>query len=1055
MKIKKVLAFFLLAFVPSLTCYSYWVWSPESGKFVNPEGAAQDTVGEQYDYAMSLYEEGKVDDAIDQLKNLLKNNRGAKTAPEAQYRLGTMLEEKNDYYKAFKAYQVILESYPQSDRINEVIERSFRIGNLFLSGQKAKLLGLEVLPSLPKAVEIFQSIVDKAPFSDFGDQAQFRLGLTYKKWGRYDEAVEAFEKLINDYPRSDLVAQARFQVAETAYVKSNVAMRDQRALDSAAGHLDNFLDRYPDSTASEKASKLRQEIDEKNAEKNYRIAAYYEKTNYLESAMIYYEDVSKRYPHTRWGQKAAEKISSLKEPVLFLREREKETQAEIDQLEARLQSAVEKGSIEEGQAQRQLERMRERLKSIDKTKTASLKSREDDISRRESELKQKYKNLDKKKKLLEKNESEDLRDAILRWEASLRREGDDLALERQQLEEWKTSFGMEGGGAFDWVPFIGEGPTDVEKVRSIDSRKLFKVAEEKKGLLSEKELLYKQQGEVRTQLTTLRRQALGIADDQGAFLDSVASGNEDFALKQEKVESGAEQIKALEIELEAARKEYQSKYGKGPVESILEIPSQVVRVSGEAMQRLNPFSSQRLEDKTVEQLQELESHTAEKVRNQEQLVRSLSEAFNDELAGQEQRRLMESLQGAESADPRQIRKTIKNLEKEIRSAYEEIADRDERKTELVHELDALMKQDRQGESSLGGAGRVVTAPVRGIVRGTKNFLFGKPSKDQEVMEDSLNVASGDSALSAEARRLREQIELESLLIDAKHWEIRQLQIELEAAQAQASMAGGFKFRSSIVDVPYAFIGNAIENARKIVPKKDRSEVIVSQIDRETSELKGYREELDAIRSELVSRGKKPAVEETVQPKGEARVLDEWINELKDESEPAAAAETQATPVSEQEKAEEAALQARIRDLEQRLHTRQAMYEKEKSLLLTEIEAFMRETSEHTEKKDWTKQDRKIQSRSRDLKGELEGIERDIVKLIEKENELQESETGVLEKRIEKIDLLVQKAVTRTAQQDLLNERQKLVDQLDQLKSREKFLTQELEQFQLSQAKTAT
>ena len=117
---KKVLAFFFLFLVPSFASHAYWVWSPESGKFINPEGAVEDSAEEQYEYAMSFYKEKDFDEAAEQLENLLKQYPGARIAPEAQYRLGTLYEEKKDFLKAFGAYKVLVESYPQSERFSEV-----------------------------------------------------------------------------------------------------------------------------------------------------------------------------------------------------------------------------------------------------------------------------------------------------------------------------------------------------------------------------------------------------------------------------------------------------------------------------------------------------------------------------------------------------------------------------------------------------------------------------------------------------------------------------------------------------------------------------------------------------------------------------------------------------------------------------------------------------------------------------------------------------------------------------------------------------------------------
>ena len=68
MKIKKVLAFFFFCTVLTPFAWSYWVWSPEAGKFINTDKAVQDDAEEEYDLAMELYREENFDSAIKQLE---------------------------------------------------------------------------------------------------------------------------------------------------------------------------------------------------------------------------------------------------------------------------------------------------------------------------------------------------------------------------------------------------------------------------------------------------------------------------------------------------------------------------------------------------------------------------------------------------------------------------------------------------------------------------------------------------------------------------------------------------------------------------------------------------------------------------------------------------------------------------------------------------------------------------------------------------------------------------------------------------------------------------
>ena len=151
MKISKVFAFIFILLLPHSFASADWVWSPEPGKFINTESETQSGADDIFDNALDLYKEKKLDKAAEQFKIVLKQYPKSRVAPESQYRIGTIFEETGDYVEAHKAYQALIQSYPQSERFEEVIEREYQIGAMFLSGKKGKLLGLDIRPSLPLA----------------------------------------------------------------------------------------------------------------------------------------------------------------------------------------------------------------------------------------------------------------------------------------------------------------------------------------------------------------------------------------------------------------------------------------------------------------------------------------------------------------------------------------------------------------------------------------------------------------------------------------------------------------------------------------------------------------------------------------------------------------------------------------------------------------------------------------------------------------------------------------------------------------------------------------
>ncbi|HTL48049.1 MAG TPA: outer membrane protein assembly factor BamD [Verrucomicrobiae bacterium] len=1049
MKINKR-ALVLLAFllVPSAVSNAYWVWSPEQGKFVNSEGGAQDASDEQYEYAMKLFRDKDYKKAEDEFKDLLKKYRSSKAAPEAQYQLGILYEEKGDYLKAFEAYKDLFQSYPQNNRADEVIEREFRIGNVFLSGRKGKLMGLEILPSLPRAIDVFDHIVKQAPYGAYGDKAQFNLGLADKQAGRFDAAVDAFQAVIDNYPKSELVTEARYQMAEASFMKSNVQARDQRALDNAADSMDSFLTRYPDSSVSEKAQKIRQEIDEKNAEKNYRIAVYYEKTNYLSSALIYYKDVAKRYPDTQWGQKAKEKLSSLQEPVTYHGGKKTELDQEIQVTEANLGALPKGDSVERSTLERTLERLKQKRKRLEASKKESLSSREEDLKRREKELVEKQKNLDLKRKQYASNTSEDFKKAMDRWQSSLDEERDGLAAERKQLTGWKQSLGMESKGSFlDILPFVGEQPTELDRVRQIEARKLYKVSDEKKDLLEEKELLYKHYNEVAAMLGVHEESMTGLESDQKGFYEAFQAGQEDIKSREKNLGDSEQHIKSLEKELDDKKQIFESKYGTSAWKALLSAPGKMMGslgastgAVGRSIDALNPFDGKSTgSDEPVQKLLEYKMHLQEKITAQKNIVDIMSQAFNEELAMQEQRRLLDSLSAGNPTDKevRDLRKEIKGIEKEMRKAYQEINDRHDKIKAMTGELNGLL-QTREKEK-VPAVARAAAAPARAVLKGAHEFIFGRKSQAAQASDTAAKLPEND-AYADRAKSLKEEIELESMIIEARNQEIFKLRKELDILKAKASLGGGYKFRSSIVKVPYEFMEDAVDSARSVLPKKDRKERLIHRLDEETRKLETYRQELNRVESEITAKGGAPEA-----PAAPAAPAEETAAQP-EQTAPAA----EAAPVD----VEKQTLEQEIQSIAARLQNARQDFQRQNQMISHEAEALDREAEQSKGEKKWEEKKKDISGKEKNLFKELNGLKGDLGKLIQRERELEKEESEIIEKKINKIDQLVQSVGSKATAQDLLTERERLEERLVQIESRHSFLSRELDRFEPGKTKVA-
>lgn len=290
---------------------AFWVWTKDTGKWVNPRYVAKETAEEQFQWALEFYEAKDFIRAIEEWRKLIKNFPGSGLASEAQYHIGLAYQGLGEHYDAFLSYQKVLEDYPQNKRVKEIIEKEYQMANLFYTARKSKLSGIGIPSKREKSIEIFRKVIENAPYGDYAVLARYKIGSYYMDSGRYQEAISEFEKVIDDYPSSELLDDAKFQMA-LCFFKIHLRQEyDQEALDKAIGELEDFLEMHPSSNMVGEAQRILTELNEKKAEHAYKIAQFYERQGVIDSAVVYYKEVRDEYSNTSWAGKALERLIAI------------------------------------------------------------------------------------------------------------------------------------------------------------------------------------------------------------------------------------------------------------------------------------------------------------------------------------------------------------------------------------------------------------------------------------------------------------------------------------------------------------------------------------------------------------------------------------------------------------------------------------------------------------------------------------------------------------------------------------------------------------------------
>lgn len=313
---KKRLSLIIIASILSASfftssAHAYWLWTPETKRFINPKYAVKDSPKEQYEWAMSFYSAKDFTRAGTEFEKLVKNYEYSEYASKAQYYVGLCYENRGKYYSAFQNYQKAIENFPHSENIDEIIAREYNIGNIYMAKISPKLMGTDIMPPLDRAIEIYKKVAENAPFGRLAPEAQFRQGEALKKAERYDEAIEAFQKVVDEYGDSPFYDKAKYEVAFCAYKSSLKPAYDAAPTEKAVKAFRDFTDANSDQELSKIADITIQRLKDKGAEKSFETAKFYESIKQYGSAVIYYRDIIKRFPDSSFTPEAKLKIQIL------------------------------------------------------------------------------------------------------------------------------------------------------------------------------------------------------------------------------------------------------------------------------------------------------------------------------------------------------------------------------------------------------------------------------------------------------------------------------------------------------------------------------------------------------------------------------------------------------------------------------------------------------------------------------------------------------------------------------------------------------------------------
>jgi outer membrane protein assembly factor BamD len=285
-------------------------WSDESGGDVSASSSR-----DQLELAHKLEAQGQRDSALKAYKGLLRRWPLSFFAPEAQFRVGKLLEDEGDFATSFQAFQKMVEKYPSSEYFSQALNEQYRIANLYLAGEPQRIWKIPLGPSMDKTVEMYQRVIKNAPYGDYAPQCQFNIGLAREKQRKFTDAVDAYQLVLDNYPTSSVAPNAQYQIGYAWMRSSNAGDYDMSAAKKATEAFQDYIVRYPNSDKITQAQDNIKKLGQRQTQGAFDVAKFYETQHDPRAAFIYYNEVVREDPNSAQSQLAKKRIQELR-PVV-------------------------------------------------------------------------------------------------------------------------------------------------------------------------------------------------------------------------------------------------------------------------------------------------------------------------------------------------------------------------------------------------------------------------------------------------------------------------------------------------------------------------------------------------------------------------------------------------------------------------------------------------------------------------------------------------------------------------------------------------------------------
>lgn len=235
----------------------------------------------------------------------------------------------DDYPRAMKMYQSLIIKYQHSKYVDNAVRRLFKIARYWENEDRRGISAVNfneksrpTFDTFGYSQKAYETIFIHDPNGPISDDAVMALASAHLARGRYqgdgsyEKAAYYYGYLRENYPLSKHIAKAH---EYELYARTHAylgAEYNGKTLDEAGKLAETTLRQFSgelDGEDKEEVLSLKENVIERQAEREWTMGQYWEKKKYYRSASLYYEKLLDQYPQTRFAEMARSRLEEIKD----------------------------------------------------------------------------------------------------------------------------------------------------------------------------------------------------------------------------------------------------------------------------------------------------------------------------------------------------------------------------------------------------------------------------------------------------------------------------------------------------------------------------------------------------------------------------------------------------------------------------------------------------------------------------------------------------------------------------------------------------------------------